>query len=243
VAEWIGSSWNCADKAGGVEGSQGPQGENGEQGEKGDTGTKGDKGEPGSQGVAGSTGSQGPKGNSGPQGVAGTTGSQGPKGDSGPQGDKGSKGDTGPKGSKGDQGEPGGGSSYYSLIATKREVLNTVPLDMDKVYDLCRDENGCTVTLGMKDWADGKPGSIASKGPYRLFLSQTSNWWRLSNTNAEGVDGDGTGKHILQVWDCHFTDAEYIGGTSTDTSLQFGLLNWNTIHNDPDMVCILIIED
>ncbi len=267
VAEWNGSSWACADKAGGLEGSQGLQGENGEQGEKGDTGPKGDKGEPGSQGVAGSTGSQGPKGengnsgpqgvagktgsqgpkgengNTGPQGVSGKTGAQGPKGDSGPQGDKGSKGDTGPKGSKGDQGEPGGGSSYYSLIATKREVLNTVPLDMDKVYDLCRDENGCTVTLGMKDWDDGKPGNIASRGPYRLFLSQTSDWWRLSNTDAEGVDGDGKWKHILQAWDCYFTDAEFIGGTHTDTSLQFGLLNWNTSYNDPDMVCILIIED
>ncbi len=113
VAEWNGSSWNCADKAGGVEGSQGPQGENGDQGEKGDTGTKGekgDKGEPGSQGVAGSTGSQGPKGengNSGPQGVAGTTGSQGPKGDSGPQGVAGKTGSQGPKGENGNTGPQG----------------------------------------------------------------------------------------------------------------------------------------
>ncbi len=113
VAEWNGSSWNCADKAGGVEGSQGLQGENGEQGEKGDTGPKGekgDKGEPGSQGVAGSTGSQGPKGengNSGPQGVAGTTGSQGPKGDSGPQGVAGKTGSQGPKGENGNTGPQG----------------------------------------------------------------------------------------------------------------------------------------
>ncbi len=134
VAEWNGSRWNCADKAGGVEGSQGPQGEKGEQGEKGDSGSqgeKGDKGDSGSQGVAGSTGSQGPKGengnkgdsgsqgvagptgsqgpkgDSGPQGVAGKTGSQGPKGDSGPQGVAGSTGSQGPKGEKGDQGDQG----------------------------------------------------------------------------------------------------------------------------------------
>ncbi|MDM8562428.1 hypothetical protein QUF54_03650 [Candidatus Marithioploca araucensis] len=131
VAEWNGSSWACADKAGGVEGSQGPKGEKGDQGEKGDTGSKGekgdqgekgdtgakgekgDKGEPGSQGVAGSTGSQGPKGekgDTGPQGVAGSTGQQGlkgEKGNTGPQGVAGSTGSQGPKGEKGDQGPQG----------------------------------------------------------------------------------------------------------------------------------------
>ncbi len=134
VAEWNGSSWNCADKAGGPEGSQGPKGEKGEQGEKGDTGPKGekgdqgekgdtgpkgekgDKGEPGSQGVAGSTGSQGlkgekgDKGDSGPQGVAGPTGSQGlkgEKGNTGPQGVAGPTGSQGLKGEKGDKGDLG----------------------------------------------------------------------------------------------------------------------------------------
>ena len=74
VAEWDGSRWTCADKAGGVEGSQGP---------------KGDKGEQGSEGPAGSNGSKGDKGE---------------KGDTGPKGDKGDKGDTGPKGDKGEPG-------------------------------------------------------------------------------------------------------------------------------------------
>jgi hypothetical protein len=186
------------------------------------------------------------EGSPGMKGEKGDTGPQGPKGEKGETGAQGVAGPAGPQGSKGDKGEPGaggGGSSYYSLIATKREVLNTVPLDMDKVYDLCRDETGCTVTIGMKDWKDSQPGHVASRGPYRLFLSQTSSWWRLSNTDSEGKDSDGTVQHILKAWDCYFTDGEYIGGTGTDTSMQFGLLNWNESYNDPDMVCRLIIED
>jgi hypothetical protein len=65
VAEWNGSRWVCADKAGGLEGSQG---------------SKGEKGDTGSQGVAGPTGPQGQKGEKG------DTGPQGPKGDPGTQG-------------------------------------------------------------------------------------------------------------------------------------------------------------
>ncbi|MCK5522485.1 MAG: hypothetical protein KAI83_05050 [Thiomargarita sp.] len=114
VAEWNGSSWNCADKASGEQGTPGSQGEKGDKGEPGTQGVagstgsqglKGEKGEPGSQGVVGSTGSQGPKGDSGPQGVAGSTGSQGPKGE---KGDKGYPGPQGVAGSPGQQGPQGG---------------------------------------------------------------------------------------------------------------------------------------
>jgi len=157
------------------------------------------------------------------------------------KGEKGDKGDQGPAGESTKAGS-GDANSLYAE-ATKREVLNTVSLDMDKIYDLCRDKEGCNVTVGMRDpRSKDAPGEVASTGPHRLFLSQTSNYWRLS-TNALGEDGNGTTEHILNAWDCYFTDGEYIGGSNTDNTVQLGLLNWNDTYKDPNMVCILIIED
>src|SRR5574341_1940551 len=105
----------------------------------------------------------------------------------------------------------------YHVEATKATVLTTVPLDMAIVNDLCKDEDGCAVTLGMRDWSSAtRPGLTASQGPYRFFISQTSNWSRLSNTHAEAADGNGTVNHILQAWDCYFTDGEYVSGASSD---------------------------
>ena len=131
----------------------------------------------------------------------------------------------------------------YLIEATKAQVRNTVPLDMSIVNALCKDEDGCAVTIGMKDYSDSRPGEVASRGPYRFFISQTSNVWRLSSTDALGTDGDGGEQHILYEWDCFFTDGEVINGSPSDTAVQLGLLNWNLTYNDPDMVCVLIIED
>ena len=131
----------------------------------------------------------------------------------------------------------------YHVEATKAVVRNTVPLDMTIVNDLCKDEDGCEVTLGMRNWASvSDPGSVASRGPYRFYMSQTSNWWRLSNTDVQGFDGN-TVQHILTAWDCYFTDGEYTSGAGTDSSVQMGLLNWTDEYNDPQMVCTLDIDD
>jgi len=46
----------------------------------------------------------------------------------------------------------------YHVVATKAQVDNTVPLDMEIVHELCQDEDGCMVTLGMRDWRDTHPG-------------------------------------------------------------------------------------
>ncbi|MEM7533268.1 MAG: hypothetical protein AAF639_13890 [Chloroflexota bacterium] len=131
----------------------------------------------------------------------------------------------------------------YQVQATKAQVGSTVPLDMDIVYALCRDEDGCAVTLGMKDWHNTQPGSVASRGPYRLFLSDSSTHFRLSNVDTQGMDGNGSVNHILQSWDCYFTDGEYTNRQGSDNNVQLGLLNYNSTYTDPDMVCVLTIED
>jgi type II secretory pathway pseudopilin PulG len=132
----------------------------------------------------------------------------------------------------------------YHVEATKAVVTNTVSLDMAIVNALCKDEDGCSVTLGMRDWdSAAQPGNVASRGPYRFYISQSSNWWRLSNTDSAGNDGDGVVQHILYVWDCYFTDGTYTSGSGSDPSVQLGLLNWNANYTDPNMVCVLDIDD
>lgn len=134
----------------------------------------------------------------------------------------------------------------YHVEATKAIKKNTINLDMDIMRDLCRDADGCSITIGMRDWDNTRVGLTASRGPYRFFMSETSNWWRISNIDTEGRDGDSNLGHPIYIWDsCYFTDGEYINGTGTDTTVQLGFMNWEsaTSYNDPDMVCTLTVDD
>lgn len=135
----------------------------------------------------------------------------------------------------------------YHLEATKAFEGTTLPLDMEIVRELCQDDDGCTVTISMRDWDPSQPGNVLSRPPVKLFMSQTSNWWRISpavNVPAtSGNDGDGiVGDHILHAWSCDFTEQESIDYIKTDNEVGFGLLNWTQI-SDPNMVCALTIDD
>lgn len=134
-------------------------------------------------------------------------------------------------------------SGSYHLEATKATVTNTVPVDMAAVNALCKDGDGCDITIGMRDWDNAWVGTTASRGPYRLYMSPTSSAWRVSNTDAQGHDGNSVVEHILSSWDCYFTDGQYASGAGTDASVGFGLMNYNSAYNDPDMVCTLDIQD
>lgn len=52
------------------------------------------------------------------------------------------------------------------------------------VNALCKDGDGCDITIGMKDWDNSQLGNIASRGPYKFYMSQTSGWWRVSDTDS-----------------------------------------------------------
>jgi len=82
-------------------------------------------------------------------------------------------------------------------------------------------------------------------GIRRFFMSETSTDWCVSNVaeNRGSADGDGVVTHIVTAWDCYFTDGEYVNRTGTDNSVQLGLLNFHNAYTDPDMVCILTIDD
>lgn len=77
-----------------------------------------------------------------------------------------------------------GTAGKYHLEATKATVNATVPVDMSVVNALCKDGDGCDITIGMKDWDNAQLGNFASRGPYKLYMSQTSGWWRVSDTDA-----------------------------------------------------------
>jgi hypothetical protein len=133
----------------------------------------------------------------------------------------------------------------YHIEATKAKVRNTVPLDMNIVNSLCKTDSGCYVTVGMRNWTSAAyPGLTASLGPYKLFLSKTSNWWRVSDTDTAGLDNNNTATNIISAFnDCLFTDGNYLNGAAADNTVGFGLLNWNSTYNDANMVCTLDIEN
>lgn len=56
-----------------------------------------------------------------------------------------------------------GTAGKYHLEATKATVNSTVPVDMTIVNALCKDGDGCDITIGMRDWDNSQPGNIAAR--------------------------------------------------------------------------------
>lgn len=174
-----------------------------------------------------------------------------------------------------DVGDSNGGQNNRSLVpvSLRRYIVeapdngaspDTVALDDAILTQLCADEDGCTFTLGMRNWEPTRPtdakAMLASVGPARFSMSLTvqgKRWWSSRNwTGGAGVsnpadssvasdaqDGDGAIQHIARAWDCYFTDGEYVNGTGGDSQLGFGLLNWHSQYTSVNMSCVLIIED
>jgi hypothetical protein len=136
-------------------------------------------------------------------------------------------------------------SLRYIVEAGPGQVGHVLPLDVARLDQLCRDKDGCEVTIGMVNWnAAGQPGQVASRSA-RLFLSESSRWWRLSN-DIDGLDGNG-GLNEWAVFDCWLTDAETWTGTPNgrgDAGVGFALLNVaGGDFSDLTTICRIIIED
>jgi hypothetical protein len=144
-------------------------------------------------------------------------------------------------------------SSTYS-INTKRYVLNltasqagtSVPISQTVLLDLCADEDGCKVLVGMSEWDNSTTNEIASSGFQWLYYSPT-NRFRVdfpSGVFNSGVDGSGGTQHLINLYNqCYLTDTPYInfvGQNDVAPGLEF--LMWNT-YTGPTRKCKLIIED
>jgi hypothetical protein len=139
----------------------------------------------------------------------------------------------------------------YHIAATKASVDKTVPLNNTHFRQLCRDRDGCLVTLGMRDWSDAQPNATVTVGPYRFYLATTGTTFRkitdpvdLNDQTLVKQDKNDIAENALQAWGCFLTDGEFENRVGTDSTIGFGLLNLSGVgFDDPDMVCELTIDD
>lgn len=139
-------------------------------------------------------------------------------------------------------------------------TFNSVLIDDDLLVQLCGDEDGCTLHLGMREWGAELNGTglLAMLGPWRFSLGQKQSvggkqtrLWRSEGFDIFGNrrvflrrDGDGSPDSPMIAWDCNFTDGFYESGIEReDHELGFFLLNTHINYPNPKMVCVLIIED
>lgn len=133
---------------------------------------------------------------------------------------------------------------------------DTVPVDDAILTELCSDEDGCLVSLYMRDWNDSAArGLLAGAGPHRMTLAAAdlsgNRQWAIygpDGTGFTGTDKDNALGHLMNVFNsCFFTDTEHNNAVPSDNTAGFGLLNWfgafSGAYDSLNMTCVLIIED
>jgi hypothetical protein len=133
----------------------------------------------------------------------------------------------------------------YIVEATPASVGVVVTMDNTLTDQLCRDKDGCEVTLQMVNWDVGNFPGLAASRTERLFISETSRHWRFSNIDVSGLDNNAT--HEYSVFDCYFTDAENYTGVPNgrlDSANGFALLNIaGGAYSDATTTCRVIMID
>lgn len=136
----------------------------------------------------------------------------------------------------------------YIVEAPPASVGVVVPLDSAITDRLCRDRDGCEVSIAMVNFDQpGQPGNVAHR-QMRMYASETSRWWRFSDNVGEpsGIDGS-SGVQEIRAWDCFFGDAETYTGTvngRADATVGLALLNCaGCDYSDATTTCRVVIED
>lgn len=161
-----------------------------------------------------------------------------------------------------DKGDSNGGANQRSTypVNIRRYVVeapdnggspDTVPVDNAILTEFCQDEDGCTMSLYMRNWNDAaQPGLLAGVGPVRFSLAPVNSnrrEWDLRDVaanSAAGIDNNGAINHAMNIYNaCFFTDGEYVNAQGSDSAFGFGLLNWAGAFDSVKMTCVLIIED
>ena len=156
----------------------------------------------------------------------------------------------------------------YIVEAPPSTVGEVVPLDVGVVDSLCRDKDGCQVSLQLVQGASSaEPGMVRGEEGW-LFLSEVSDWFRIGHIGShewkyvEGED-DSYGADYLTSYlttvewrdfDCIFTPAESVidagdNGRSDDLP-GFGLLNCENLgepencdYDDLETTCRILFID
>ncbi|GHC64648.1 hypothetical protein [Ulvibacter litoralis] len=134
---------------------------------------------------------------------------------------------------------------------------DTVPIDHQKLLDLCGDDNGCKVTVIMKDyWQGGAIGRSAARTATFFYSStpQSGTYFMYvvdedpENNGNVGLDNDNTISHIINAFDaCYLTDSIFVNGASLgDEDVGLHFLYWTAYTNSTATIkkkCICRIED
>lgn len=133
----------------------------------------------------------------------------------------------------------------------------SVPISDTLLMQLCGDEDGCSLTLGMRNNTPQQSDNrFIMSFPYSFSIAAAiggKRYWHAAGfadngaPNApSGVDGSDGSQNVINSGDCRFTDGVIRNQADQgDTALGFALLNWigEGGHNSPDLVCVLVIKD
>lgn len=123
--------------------------------------------------------------------------------------------------------------SRYKLTLQVASSYSSVPVDPVPFDALCRDDDGCTVSIRLEG------PSVMSGASTRLFLSADPRW---SANGATHSDGDGNVDYPLDVDlpdnHCFLSDADVFIG---DPEIGFAL--WSQSNNVLLPTCVMVLED
>lgn len=132
----------------------------------------------------------------------------------------------------------------YHLSATATNAGgDTTPIPQDVIEDLCADFDGCQIRLGMTRWSNNNQRAAASRD-FIFYYDVATRSHRASDSDGEGIDGNGATNHSYVIWDtCFFTDGEYTDYSNRgDPNVGMSLLVWND-YNFAGRTCEITILD
>lgn len=98
---------------------------------------------------------------------------------------------------------------HLSLTAATYDGRTKVIPDQT-LKDLCGDQDGCEVRLGMTQWKYDTETETASRS-FLFYYLPSDGHWRSSYEDKAGTIKNNTTEHAAQIWNvCYFTDGTYL---------------------------------
>jgi len=164
------------------------------------------------------------------------------------------------------------GTTSATYLTSKRRLLfiasysggdpvrSYTPISQATLVNYCGDEDGCRVTVRMRNWGAGAGSRTATSISFHFNYGESlagQAWWRREALpaspnaamlwgNEVGQDGSGVQDAVAVNHDCYFTDGEYVAGSPSVfdvPGLGMGLLNYNRSGGVYAPTCELIIDD